>query len=211
MTPFHYPLLDTKFRFRVHNIISNIIQQYLPTKSHILDLGCAGGNIAKLTQGKHLVTGVENNSFYFQSARKHCHKFLALDLNRSQDIKKIPNHYDLVVLADVLEHLVNPSHTLKHIIPKAKKNALMIISLPNIAQLPFRLSHLFGNFNYSDHGGVMDETHLHFYTLKTAKQLIRQFPQLKIIKIFPAGTLYSFLPIFPTLIAPQFVFLIQKN
>ena len=68
MTRFHYPLLDTKFRFRVHNIISNIIHQYLPTKSHILDLGCAGGNIAKLTQGKHLVTGVENNSFYFQSA-----------------------------------------------------------------------------------------------------------------------------------------------
>lgn len=212
MTKFTYPQLDTKYRYRTHNIFKNIIYQKLPIHSHILDVGCASGNIAKLTKPDYKVSGIENSHQYFKKAKSICDKFYQINLNNLQELKKIaPKQYDLIVLGDVLEHLNNPSQTLKYLLPKLKTRGYLIISLPNIAQLPFRISHLFGKFDYSTSGGVMDNTHLHFYTLKTATALIKEHKNINIIKIYPAGTIYSFFPFLPTLIAPQFVFLCQKN
>lgn len=212
MAKFTYPLLDTKYRYRTHNIFKKIIYQKLPINSHILDVGCASGNIAKLTKGDYRVSGIENSPPYFKSAKSNCHRFYQIDLNDYQQLKQITNRqFEMLVLGDVLEHLHHPSLTLKYLLPKLKPRGYLIISLPNIAQLPFRISHLFGKFDYSSRGGVMDSTHLHFYTLKTAASFIRENKNLDIIKIYPAGTLYSFLPFLPTLIAPQFVFLCQKK
>lgn len=211
MTKFSYPQLDTKYRYRTHNIFKNIIYQKLPIHSHILDVGCASGNIVKLTKPDYIVSGIENSPRYLKKAKLNCDKFYQIDLNQLQNLKQIPNRqFEMIVLGDVLEHLHNPSLSLKHLLPKLKPKGYLIISLPNIAQLPFRVTHLFGKFDYSTHGGVMDNTHLHFYTKKTAIALIKEHKNLSIIKIYPAGTIYSFFPFLPTLIAPQFVFLCQK-
>lgn len=212
MTKFTYPQLDTKYRYRTHNIFKNIIYQKLPIHSHILDVGCASGNIAKLTKPDYIVSGIENSPQYFKKAKSICDKFYQINLNNHEELKQIRNRqFDMLVMGDILEHLNNPSITIKYLLPKLKARGYLIISLPNIAQLPFRISHLFGKFDYSTHGGVMDDTHLHFYTLKTATALIKDNKNIDIIKIYPAGTIYSFFPFFPTLIAPQFVYLCQKK
>ena len=57
--------------------------------------------------------------------------------------------------------------------PALKENGQLVVSLPNVANITVRLALLFGRFNYADRG-IMDRTHLHFYTRKTARACWRK-------------------------------------
>ena len=48
---------------------------------------------------------------------------------------------------------------------------IVLVSLPNVAYLDNRIGLLKGNWNYTDHG-ILDQTHLKFFTLFTAEQLL---------------------------------------
>ena len=54
-----------------------------------------------------------------------------------------------------------------------RPGASVIISLPNVAHWYMRLTLLLGRFNYAERG-LLDRTHLRFFTLKTASDLCRQ-------------------------------------
>ena len=79
--------------------------------------------------------------------------------------------YDFVVLADVVEHLIDPLPVLQSLALGIKSEAKILISLPNISFSSVRLGLLNGHFPYSD-SGILDRTHLHFYTLASIKELI---------------------------------------
>jgi 2-polyprenyl-3-methyl-5-hydroxy-6-metoxy-1,4-benzoquinol methylase len=79
--------------------------------------------------------------------------------------------YSLIVLGDVLEHTVDPWSSLRLIGETLRSNARVIISLPNVAHLAVRMQLLLGRFNYSTRG-LLDRTHLRFFTRKTALNLI---------------------------------------
>lgn len=82
------------------------------------------------------------------------------------------NKYDFIVLADVLEHLVNPEYVLKKLHKNASKNTKLIISLPNVASWAMRKQLFFkGDFEYQD-SGLLDKTHLHFYTVNTLPKML---------------------------------------
>jgi len=85
----------------------------------------------------------------------------------------------------------------------------IVISLPNVAQLPIRLKLLFGRFDYTE-VGILGRSHLHFYTLKTALAMIRA-AGLRVEKFYPAGTVVSFLNVLPTLLASQLIFVCRKD
>lgn len=210
MAKFIYPLLDDRYQYRTHNIFKKIITDNLTPKSTILDVGCGSGAIGYLLGKSYTIIGIEKYQEYFKSAQNNCQKLYQLDLNKPQDLAKITEkNIDMIIFGDVLEHLLDPNLVIDQLLTKISSQGLVIISLPNIAQLPYRLKHLMGEFEYSD-SGIMDRTHLHLYTLKTAKQLISHH-HLKIVRLYPAGTAYSFFPHLPTLVASQFVFLCQKR
>ena len=50
---------------------------------------------------------------------------------------------------------------------------MIIVSVPNIANIVIRLSLLFGRFDYGDRG-ILDRTHLRFFTLKTITKLLQE-------------------------------------
>lgn len=209
MVKYLYPQLDTHYKHRSHNIFKRLIIQNLPLKSTILDIGCGFGAVGALVGNSFQVIGIEKYQEYLKLAQKHYYKIYQLDLNYPKEINQITEtKFDMIIFGDVLEHLLEPDLVIDSLLKKLSAKGLLIISLPNIAQLPYRIKHLFGKFEYSN-SGIMDRTHLHFFTLKTAKQFISNH-KLKIISINPAGTAYSFFPYFPTLIASQFVFLCQK-
>ena len=52
-----------------------------------------------------------------------------------------------------------------------KKNGKIIVSLPNVAHITIRLKLLFGDFTYTE-SGILDKTHLHLFTLKSARDFI---------------------------------------
>jgi 2-polyprenyl-3-methyl-5-hydroxy-6-metoxy-1,4-benzoquinol methylase len=81
------------------------------------------------------------------------------------------NVYDCVVCADVLEHLPDPLSTLKRLRSAAKADATFIISLPNVAHVAVRTMLLLGRFPKMERG-ILDKTHLQFFTKDTARDLL---------------------------------------
>lgn len=79
--------------------------------------------------------------------------------------------YDRVLLLDVLEHLVRPAEILEQCAPILEENGFAIVSVPNVANITVRLALLFGRFQYGDRG-ILDRTHLRFYTRSTARALL---------------------------------------
>ena len=102
-------------------------------------------------------------------------------MNSTVEAADLPdNTYDCIVCADVLEHLPDPLSTLKRLRQAAKSDATFIISLPNVAHLAVRAMLLFGRFPKMERG-ILDKTHLHFFTKDTAKKLLND-AGLKIIR-----------------------------
>lgn len=82
------------------------------------------------------------------------------------------NDYDYIIMADVLEHLVNPEQVLKKLLKIAIPKTKLIISLPNIASWVMRKQLFFtGDFEYQE-SGLLDKTHLHFYTVNTLPKIL---------------------------------------
>jgi 2-polyprenyl-3-methyl-5-hydroxy-6-metoxy-1,4-benzoquinol methylase len=76
-----------------------------------------------------------------------------------------------VLLLDVLEHLRHPEQILNDCRPFLKPNGHLIVSVPNIANISVRLMLLFGMFHYTERG-ILDKTHVRFFTRKTARQFL---------------------------------------
>jgi EpsG family len=83
--------------------------------------------------------------------------------------------------------------------------AFFLLALPNVANWRIRLALLFGKFEYMA-TGILDESHLKFYTLESAKKFIRKY--YKIVAYFPAATRVPklLLLMFPKIFASQWVF-----
>jgi len=156
-------------QYSSHTKIIEIIKKKGPAK--ILDVGCASGYIGKALGDEYHLVGIDSDKQSAELAAKYYKQITIADLD---DFKsKTKERYDIIIFGDVLEHLKDPISVLNTFTKQLRPAGIIIISLPNIALLPLRLRLLFGNFDYAEKG-PMDRTHLHFYTLKTAQQLIKQ-------------------------------------
>ncbi len=138
-----------------------------------LDVGCGTGALGELlTQNGNAVHGITYSNDEAAIAKARIASVRVMDLNDLKTVERIEGAYDALLFADVLEHLLDPGATLKALLPRLKPNGRVYVSLPNIACFYTRIGLLFGRFNMSKTGGILDETHLHFYTLKTAREFL---------------------------------------
>jgi 2-polyprenyl-3-methyl-5-hydroxy-6-metoxy-1,4-benzoquinol methylase len=150
----------------------NEILPLLPERAaRILDLGAGAGATSRWLREIYpdaYIVAVENNADA-AAALSAC-----ADQTQIGDIEALDSYlgsYDLVLCLDVLEHLVSPEHALKRIVDGLPMGATVIISLPNVAHFAVAAKlFLLGRFTYFDYG-IMDRTHLHFYTERTALEL----------------------------------------
>ena len=136
----------------------------------VLDIGCAAGFLREfLPATDYVLVGIEGDESLAYQARQTYDDVHLADLNHPLSLALQPP--DVVVLGDILEHLSDPETVLTDLLKQfIKPGTPIIISLPNIAHLYIRISLMLGRFNYADRG-ILDRTHLRFFTLKTAKQL----------------------------------------
>lgn len=144
---------------------------FLPQKAaRVLDLGCGSGETSGTLKkmGKFdWVCGVEGSPEAAQLARKY------LDIVVEGDIEKLdfpfePESFDVILTLDILEHLVDPWTILRKLEKLLKPGGLFIISLPNVRHHSVVLPLLFfGDWRYQQEG-LLDSTHIRFFTRSTA-------------------------------------------
>jgi 2-polyprenyl-3-methyl-5-hydroxy-6-metoxy-1,4-benzoquinol methylase len=82
--------------------------------------------------------------------------------------------FDTIVAADVLEHLVDPWRELQRWRDWLVPGGELVISVPNLRDLRVLMGlAIRGRFDYSDHGGVMDRTHLRWFTAASMTDELR--------------------------------------
>lgn len=84
-----------------------------------------------------------------------------------------PRSFDVIVLADVLEHLFNPWQALQRLRPLLAPGGALYVSLPNVRNLKLMSELGKGAFDYAG-SGLLDVTHVRFFTRKTATQMLTQ-------------------------------------
>jgi len=148
----------------------------------ILDVGTAEGYLGAVLkhQGHHLV-GVENNPSLADRARCHYETLHQADIE-SFEFPYL-EEFDVIIFADVLEHLRDPETVLRRALPALRPAGQVIISVPNIANIAVRLSLLFGHFDYANRG-ILDRTHIRFFTLASLRRLVGNCG-FRIVGLFP--------------------------
>jgi glycosyltransferase involved in cell wall biosynthesis len=143
-----------------------------PKPSRVLDIGVAAGYLDRELQRQgHLVTGIEQDPESAELARPYCHELVIGDVE-AMDLRGYAAQFDYVILGDVLEHMKDPGGTLRRILETLKPGGRVIACVPNVANLYVRMGLLFGRFRYEPRG-IMDSSHLRFFTLRTFRELIQ--------------------------------------
>jgi SAM-dependent methyltransferase len=138
----------------------------------LLDVGAADGLLARhLTARGWRVTALERDPVAAAAAAAHCEAAVVVDVDR--EIPALTARFDAVVCADVLEHLADPLRALRGLADTLAPGGHVVISMPNVAHLWMRLSLLAGRWHYADRG-ILDRTHLRFFTRRTLEALVRE-------------------------------------
>ena len=152
------------------------VYELVSESSTILDVGCSSGYFDKvlIDEKSCIVDGIEIDPEDAQRAEKVCRKLLIGNIeDTSLDLSQLPtDKYDFIMFIDVLEHLLDPSGALKRVSRLLKPNGKIIFSIPNMANNSVRMQLLQGDFDYEP-SGLLDETHLHYYTDKTIDKMIK--------------------------------------
>jgi SAM-dependent methyltransferase len=150
-----------------HQQIARLLRDLRPRQT--LDVGAAQGFLGQLLKDSSLpIDAIEPNPYWADHARPF---YRTVFPSTVEDAHLPDKSYDCIVCADVLEHLADPLTVLKQLLRVATDDAYFIISLPNIAHIAVRLMLLAGRFPKMDRG-PLDRTHLHFFTRKTATDLL---------------------------------------
>jgi len=149
---------------------------YLPNNAKtVLDVGCGNGTFSNIIIEKTNaeVWGIELMEKEAEIAREHLHKVYTGPCE--EHIKSLPdNYFEVIYFNDVLEHLVNPYQVLKDIKSKLTANGIIISSIPNIRYHNTFMRLLINkDWKYEDFG-VMDRTHLRFFTKKSIQRMYEE-------------------------------------
>lgn len=163
----HYPLKNSRYSSHYY------FEQFVGRDHDVLDLGCGEGFFAKrIKQKNNRVVGVDMLPQPQQLDAFDAY-FVADLSNGLADIKSAAGErrFDEILLQDILEHLVKPDCVLRDCHQFLNATGHIIVSVPNVANITVRLGLLFGRFTYTERG-ILDKTHLKFYTFKTMRRLL---------------------------------------
>jgi SAM-dependent methyltransferase len=137
----------------------------------VLDVGCGFATTAEFLQKLgNEVTGVESSPEACEVARTRIQRVIQSEL-QAADLAE--EQFDVLIFADVLEHLAWPLRELQRYMRWLAPCGSVIISLPNVGLWSVRFAHLAGRWEYQE-TGVLDRTHLRFFTRRSARWLMSQ-------------------------------------
>ena len=165
-----------------HDRLNTDLLARLPAGArHALEIGCGSGALARAYRAGHPetdYTGVECDAAAARRAQTACTRVVLGDIEtpacwQALDQLRPGPGWDLVVLGDVLEHLRDPLATLAGLAARASVEARCVACIPNVGHVSLVYQLLQARWDYAD-DGLLDRTHLRFFTQPTMVALFAQ-------------------------------------
>lgn len=144
--------------------------------TRILDVGCGAGRLGEALKQERArdVTGIELHQASAAIAATLLDKVICASVTEAPLAEVgAPASFDCIIFGDILEHLLDPWETLRRYRTLLAPDGVVVASLPNIGHITVILGLLAGRWEYRDRG-VLDQTHLRFFTYRSLQQLFEQ-------------------------------------
>jgi methionine biosynthesis protein MetW len=153
--------------------VAGMLHAFMPSRVRVLDVGCGTGSVTLIANRKrdNTVIGIEPDNQRADVARARGLTVYTGFLDETFLAGHGP--FDVVMASDVLEHTASPAELLKLMALAIKPDGIVLASVPNVAHWSVRLNLLMGRFDYEP-VGIMDATHLRWFTARTISSLFEQ-------------------------------------
>jgi len=145
----------------------------LPRGARVLDIGAGAALLERAAlgfgRGDLRWTALDSSLDCLQPLRAYAHAAAIVDL---EELRSLPRGFDAVVAGDVLEHLARPERLVEQIHDALAPGGVLLVSVPNVANLVIRAGLLFGRFEYRERG-ILDRTHRVFFTRRLLRQMLQ--------------------------------------
>lgn len=159
---------------RVSLLRAKIIEKMLPEKiGKVLDVGCGDGTTLNYISSKREYEELHGIEISEKAAKIAKSKGIKCEICNAED--KLPyesEYFDTIICSEVLEHLIFPERVLKEIYRVAKRNATIILSVPNTGYIKYRLKLLAGLSPF-EQGRYSSTEHLHFWTKESFQKFLK--------------------------------------
>lgn len=156
-----------------NNAATNVVRM-VGTEKRVLEIGAGPGSITRLLQGhgKCRVTAVELDEKAIEKLGPFCEKIYRCDLNDPAWTGQVTQDgkFEVVVAADVLEHLYKPWETLEALKAVMADDGCVVISLPHAGHNAVVACLVQEDFEYQDYG-LLDKTHIRFFGIHNIQRL----------------------------------------
>jgi len=146
------------------------MRAFLPQEyQRVLEIGCGKGAFSSALDKATETWGVEPNHEAALEAAKHLTRVLSGKFDNVAD--QIPhNYFDLIICNDVIEHMESHSRFLASAFERLRPDGYIVGSVPNVRNYRVLIQLLVHrDWRYQSYG-VMDETHLRFFTEKSLRR-----------------------------------------
>ena len=149
-----------------HGVLLRQLSKKSPCR--VLDVGCSDGALGERIRAQgHVVVGIDLERHDLVEDRLN--KFIQADLDQGVP-KNLPGLFDVVLCADVVEHVRQPDVLLSELRAVVAPGGSVLVSIPNFGHWYPRVRTMFGLFDY-DRRGILDRTHVRFFTHRSFKRL----------------------------------------
>jgi len=149
------------------------LTSHMPAGKRILDVGCGSGLLGEqYRRHGNVVWGLDSAPEIEEPASRRLDRFVRADVTDAATVAQVlgDERFDVIVFADVLEHLYDPVGILGSYRRYLSPDGRIHVSVPNVAVWATRLGLLAGRFAYAQ-TGTLDKTHIRFFTRANVRRL----------------------------------------
>lgn len=161
--------IDPESQDTSHGIVISMVG----TDKRVLEVDCGVGFVSRhLIERGNEVVGIDVDPAAVSAAREVVSEVHCCDLDVVAASSVVTGPFDVIVLADVLEHVREPQAVLADLLGLLADDGRVVLSIPNVAHIDVRLMLLFGEWGYQPLG-LLDDSHLRWFTRRSIADLLR--------------------------------------
>lgn len=159
------------------NVNLDLLNRIPVNARRVLEIGCGSGRMGRAFKARNPSAqyfGIEILNTVAQEARAVLDGVICADIENDLTLpSKLAPSFDTLVFGDVLEHLRDPWRVLLDLRQYIEPGGLCVACIPNVAHWSVISGLLEGKWTYED-SGLLDRTHLRFFTLDSASEMFRK-------------------------------------